>query len=78
MRKIIPSELNNHIGKKVRVVYSVHETENTGQEVFIYGADITGPVTLTKFDNKNRTVTFDRPNGKTETMSPVLVLAVEE
>ncbi|MFN7730090.1 MAG: hypothetical protein ACK5P7_13105 [Bdellovibrio sp.] len=70
--------MKGYIGKKVRVVYTVRETQNPNQEVFIYGADITGEVTLKDFDLSKRTVTFERSNGKTETMNPVLVLSEEE
>jgi hypothetical protein len=77
MKKVPASEVENYIGKKVRVVYAVRETANTSQTVYVYGSDITGEVTLTAYDAKKQTVTFTRPNGKSETLSPILLLADE-
>jgi len=72
------SDLNKYIGQKVRVVYSVQETANTNQMVFIYGSDITDEVILKGYNPNAQTVEFERLNGRVETVRPVAVLSDTE
>ena len=71
MRKIPSTEIPWYIDRVVRIVYFAKETIQ-GNAIVIDNR-ITGPVQLIAYDKPNQKITFQRPNGMQETLTPLEV-----